>query len=147
MLHYFAFGSNMDTYRMRERVGYIPEHMPGTLKGWRLTFNKKANNGNSGYANIVRDPDGEVQGVVYHVAQGDIEVLDGYEGYPTHYTRKEMQLLAGSEEISAIVYIAVREMICDDLKPARDYLNHLLAGKEHLSPSYYAFLENFATVD
>jgi len=147
MLHYFAFGSNMDTYRMLERVGYIPESMPGILRGWRLVFNKKARDGNSGYANIVRDPGGEVQGAVYRVTWADIDVLDGYEGYPAHYDRKEIQLLANTEMISAVVYIAAPEMICNDLKPTRDYLNHLLAGKEYLTPSYCMFLEHVATAD
>lgn len=147
MLHYFAYGSNMNKDRMHERVGYVLESMPGILSGWRLVFNKKARDGTSVYANIVPDPDGEVQGCVYQVTRDDIDTLDGYEGYPAHYDRKEIQLLANTEMISAVVYIAAPEMICDDLKPTRDYLNHLLAGKEYLTPSYCMLLEHVATAD
>jgi len=147
MPHYFAYGSNMNKDRMLERVGYIPESIPGTLRGWQLVFNKKAMDGTSGYANIVPDPAGEVQGVVYRVSEGDIDALDRYEGYPNHYDRTELQLLAGMNEISAVVYIAVPEMIRDGLKPMKNYLDHLLAGREYLSPSYYSILEKVATAD
>ena len=88
-----------------------------------------------------------MQGVVYRVTQADIDVLDGYEGYPTHYDRKELHLNAGTESISAIVYIAVPEMTCDGLRPAKGYLNHLLAGREYLTSSYYEFLEKAAVSD
>jgi len=38
--YYFAFGSNMDLRRMKDRIGQVSEMRKGIMKDWKLVFNK-----------------------------------------------------------------------------------------------------------
>lgn len=71
MTYYFAYGSNMDEKRMKERMetingrcGEFPKSKfriigGGIKKGYILKFNKEANGKTGeGYANIAKDPTG-----------------------------------------------------------------------------------------
>lgn len=56
---YCAYGSNLDTARMQKRTGPFREATVATLSGYRLAFNKEAQDGGV-YANIVPEPGAEV---------------------------------------------------------------------------------------
>lgn len=74
---YFAYGSNMNPERMRQR---IPEARPvgrATLHGWRLVERL--------YADIEKSRCGRVDGVLYLVTPTELHRLDYYEGYPRVY--------------------------------------------------------------
>ena len=47
-----AYGSNLDSNRLKDRVGDLGEGMKGSILGYRLVFNKKQLNGSEVYANI-----------------------------------------------------------------------------------------------
>jgi len=74
---YFAYGSNMNPERIRQR---IPDARPvgrATLRGWRLVERL--------YADIERSRGGRVEGVLYLVTRTELHRLDAYEGYPKVY--------------------------------------------------------------
>jgi len=82
-MKYFAYGSNMDPKRMKERKIRFSERKHAVLKGFRLEFNKiSTRNPNEGYANIVRDEKGIVEGVLYEIRDEDIEKLDSTKDFP-----------------------------------------------------------------
>jgi len=139
--YYFAFGSNMRDSRMTKRGVNFTKKFRGTLIGFRLTFNKKSGLPGIGYANI-EPGDGEVEGVLYETTVEGLRNLDKYEGVGAgHYRRDTVKVRTPEGElIEAVVYVAEVGMTQEGLKPTKEYLDHLLAGQEHLSPQYYANL-------
>ena len=74
---YFAYGSNLNPERIRQR---IPDARPvgrATLKGWRLVERL--------YADIEKSRGSRVEGVLYLVTTTELHSLDAYEGYPNIY--------------------------------------------------------------
>ncbi len=148
-MRHFAYGSNMNLQRLRSRdiVPSGQEH--AVLEGYVLRFNKQASrNPDEGYANVVPDPQGTVEGVLYEISESDMAELDGHEGYPDHYDKQSLTVkLEEDTEVEAIVYVARPVQVRDGLRPTREYLDHLLAARDLLSDSYYEYLESIATLD
>lgn len=137
----------MDELQMQEReVTYISRQL-AILKDYRLIFNKKALKGNFTFANIVKDNNDSVEGILYEICEVGIEKLDKYEGYPSNYIKEEIMVTAGDKNISAVVYIAHKDKIVENLLPKREYLDHILAGKDLLSQEYFQRLKNIKTLD
>lgn len=148
MLWYFAYGSNMNPARMRERVGDWHARMPGRLPGFRLAFDKRAAHPEgAGFANIAPEAGGVVEGVLYRLDEAALEKLDGYEGYPGHYGREEMEVRCDDGVVRAWVYVAMPARTEEGLRPTREYLEHLLAGRNFLSDDYYRMLLETPTLD
>ena len=148
-MKYFAYCSNMGCDMLPERGVRFSKRERAVLKGYRLLFNKRTTrNPEEGYANIVKDEDGVVEGILYEIADKDIERLDRYEGYPQHYHRQKVKVrLQSGDVVEAVVYIARQEMTAEGLKPTREYLNLLLKGCVLLSKEYCEKLRNTQTLD
>jgi gamma-glutamylcyclotransferase (GGCT)/AIG2-like uncharacterized protein YtfP len=144
---YFAYGSNMDKEQMVKRgINFISRKF-AKLPGYVLVFNKKAQAGDFAYANITESDSGYVEGIIYEFPDNDIIRLDKAEGYPNHYFKKEIIVFDKYEEpIQATAYIAQSDKIVECLYPKTEYLNHLLAGKDLLSESYFEKLLNTQTI-
>jgi len=142
-MKYFAYGSNMDPEKMRERGIGFSQRARAILKDYRLEFNKKAShNPREGYANIVSFQKGIVEGIVYEIRDADLAEVDRFEGYPNHYNRIDVKLLLKhGQAVNAVTYIACPNKVRDGLKPSREYLDHLMAGRDLLSESYRRKLE------
>ena len=139
---YFAYGSNMNPARMRTRGLAFSEAMPGRLQGYALCFDLRADDqpGRS-YASIRYQRGGVVEGVLYRlVSQDEIFKMDAFEGTPVHYSRERMPILTEQGVLPAWVYVANPAMREAGLSPTRSYLEHLLAGREYLSPTYWECL-------
>lgn len=141
--YYFAYGSNMNVDRMRERDVAFVSALPGSLFHHRLAFNKSSTEiSGISYANIVREIGGVVEGVLYQLSdEQQLFKLDVFEGTPYFYSRDKFWIEAGGERIAAWVYVANAALIKEGLKPAHWYLQHLLAGKDYLTDEYYYMLE------
>ena len=148
-MKYFAYGSNMDGDRLRGRGVSFSRREWAVLEGYRLVFNKRSSRDpKEGFANIVKDEGGLVEGILYEIAEEDIEKLDKYEGYPQHYDRQRVKVkMQSGEAVEAAVYIAKQEMTAEGLKPSRKYLNHLLKGCDLLSKEYCEKLQSTPTLD
>jgi len=144
-LYYFAYGSNMSTQRMKERlVGYQSRSL-GLLHNYELVFNKINHHvKGAGYANIKPVKGKVVEGIVYEIDKAGIEILDGFEGYPVKYTRKLLPIRNSSNKngIKAHVYIAQPEETSENLMPETIYLQYLLDAKDLLSEAYFYQLES-----
>ena len=144
---YFAYGSNMNPLRMKERgvQYYSREHL--ILPEWSLKFHKITFEPNKGAANIVKDRSGVVEGVLYEVTMEGIVNLDKYEHYPTEYDRVTLTTSHDGIEKEILTYIAHSHKTREGLKPSREYLEHLLAGEDILSKGYYNMLKEVETLD
>jgi len=143
MPFYFAYGSNMNPARMQARGLEVREAMAGRLPGYALCFDKRAMDRAPGraYANIRHQSGGVVEGVLYRLAhEQEIGKLDHFEGTPIYYSRERLAIHCDLGVQAAWVYIANPAFRAPGLQPAQDYLAHLLAGKEFLSPDYWAEL-------
>jgi hypothetical protein len=125
-MKYFAYGSNMNPERMRGRNINFSSRERAILRGWKLEFNKEASrNPKEGYANIVPDENGIVEGILIVI---------------------EVQLDNG-QKVMATTYVANPSKVKEGLKPTREYLNHLLKGCDIPSKEYCKNLKSSETLD
>ncbi|MFH8086652.1 MAG: gamma-glutamylcyclotransferase family protein [Candidatus Aenigmatarchaeota archaeon] len=148
-MKYFAYGSNMNPERMRNRRVKFLKREHAILKGYKLVFNKiSTKNPMEGYANIIEDDKEVVEGVLYEMKEDELKNLDEFEGYPNHYTRKKVNvILENGQTVEAITYIAKPDKTREGLKPSKEYLKHLLKGCDLLSKEYCEKLRKVETLD
>jgi gamma-glutamylcyclotransferase (GGCT)/AIG2-like uncharacterized protein YtfP len=140
MIKYFAYGSNMDMSRLSNR-GVNPEtRHKGTLKNWKLKFNKKASAGDWSFANIEQSEGDIVEGLVFTIKESDLKLLDKFEGAPKHYRREILEIETDREAIKCITYIAQPEHIMEGLLPVKEYMDFLIKGSVLLSYEYQKML-------
>ena len=148
-MKYFAYGSNMNPKRMKDRNISFYERVHAIIRGYRLEFNKVANcDPRKGYANIICAEEAVVEGALYEISDSDLSKLDRYEGYPIHYDRIKIQVHPeNGQKNEATIYFAQPNKVKEGLKPTKSYLAHLLAAKDILSKPYYDKLESWDTLD
>jgi cation transport regulator ChaC len=151
---YFAYGSNMNAVRLFEerlKPEGVPrsERIAGRLDGWRLAFNKRARTpSGAGAGNIVPAVGEVVHGTLNLLPPKGFEILDRYEGVAGgHYERRIVPVVRADTgaTIEAVTYVAL--LVSAELRPTRDYLGHLLAGRDLLPAAYYERLGATPTID
>ena len=141
-LYYFAYGSNMNSERVRARGLEYSQVLSGQLSGYELSFNKYSAKREGSAANITKQENAVTEGVLYLLSgEEQIIQMDPFEGFPDHYSRELLSIATKSEPVKAWVYIANQRFIRENLLPPRWYLNHLLAGKQFLTQPYYERLK------
>ncbi len=147
--YYFAYGSNMNPSRMRERGVKFLSYKRAVLKDFVLTFDKVCRTFPSKYGcATVRPARGShVEGVLYEVEFSNaVRRLDLFEGFPDHYGRVFLKVLTSEgKNLSAFLYVARPERIREGLKPHPEYLGHLLEACRLglLSEEYCRFLKRW----
>lgn len=119
---YAAYGSNMNLDQMEFRCPNSKVEGNGILHGWNLVFNV--------HADIIEtnNDDDTVPVVLWNINDDDWNYLDMYEGYPTYYIRKVVDVMRDNgESTQAIVYV-----MADDMKgifpPHDSYFNGIIKG-------------------
>ena len=137
--YYFAYGSNMNPERVKLRGMAIKGYVGGQLSDYRLAFNKRSTIfPGAAAANIMVAHGQVVEGVIYELESlTTIESMDPFEGYPVRYSRHIVPIVTERGVLNSWVYTANEDYIQEGLQPAKWYLEHLLAGREFLSESYY----------
>jgi len=125
MVWYFAYGSNLDIDRLRERIGEWQDDRRATLKDYRLTFDSR------GKADILEQRGGRVWGAVYKVTEAQLKVLDRFECvHGGIYKRVSVNVECDGKTEPAIAYVKIERTSFHP--PDDDYLNHILRGlKQH----------------
>jgi gamma-glutamylcyclotransferase (GGCT)/AIG2-like uncharacterized protein YtfP len=143
--YYFAYGSNMNPERVRGRGLPFRSARSATLHGYMLTFDKATRTDPGlGHAAIVYAPAARVEGVLYELAHHQaITAMDPFERAPINYTRDVVRVESAVGVLPAWTYFANPAACVTGLRPPRDYLAHLLAGRDYLSDEYYRWLESF----
>ena len=94
---YFAYGSNMNPDRIRERIPGARLVGKAIIKGWKLAERL--------YADIERSRGARVEGVLYLVNETERFRLDSYEGYPHIYGYIHVDAWLDAEhKVSAFTY-------------------------------------------
>ena len=159
---YFAYGSNMNPERVRER-GIRFDHAAGArLEGFALVFDKTSKkHAGMGHANVQRSPGQVVEGVLYWLETAEeIGKMDRFESTPVNYSREVIHVRvqaahlpthapvgapaahpASEVLITTWTYFANPAVRQSGLLPPRTYLDHLLAGRQFLSDRYYEMLQ------
>lgn len=147
--YYFAYGSNMNPERVRQRRMGFESLEAGKLANYRLTFNKRSiKHPGAASANVMEDSGSVTEGILYKLRHpSQIEMMDPYEGYPVLYDRLVMSISSGLESRDAWVYFANEAFVESGLKPALWYLNHLLEGEPFLSSAYLSKLRKMQCLD
>ena len=133
---YFAYGSNMDEWQMRQRCPGAKFKFVAKMERWRLCFPRFSKKRCGGVASIEQAEGETVWGVVFEIPDAELPLLDKSEGYdpkrPSNknsYNRVEMQVTdTGGERHKCHVYVANADK---PYRPSRDcYLNYIIRGAE-----------------
>lgn len=137
-IHYFAYGSNLATPRLLQRIPDARLYKVETLTGHRLCFHKN-DAGQSGKCDILHTEDDKdtVYGFVYIISQDAKETLDYHEGHGFGYLSKIIKITTlDGESIDALTYYAIDIDIVQ--QPYHWYKEHVLRGaQEHGFPEEY----------
>ena len=139
---YFAYGTNMNAEKMNICQIEYSGRQSGKLNGYEFVFDQKRLNGTVG-ANIRMKKKSTVHGVLYTCSTDSLDKLDRYEG--NSYSRQIVEILTKSGDwVDAHTYIGYEEPSDDTTKTiSKDYLEHILCGRDLLPEHYLAFLKTF----
>ena len=132
MRYYLAYGSNLNTRQMKMRCPDAQEVGTTELPGWRLMF-KGSKSGN--YLTIEMEDGYTVPVAVWAVSETDEQNLDRYEGFPTFYYKRELEVGMRDAEtgkrkmVSAFVYIMHEDRKLG--KPTERYMACCREGYAH----------------
>ena len=137
-LNYFAFGSNLATPRLLQRIPEAGVGRVAILNEHRLCW-RKNDQGQSGKCDIEHtgDADHLVYGVLYHMTEDEKRVLDRYECAGFGYDHKQVEVIdLDGGRIDAFTYFAID--IDHTQQPFHWYKEHVLRGAlEHDFPAHY----------
>ena len=133
----FTYGSNMSRARLQARVPSARFMGVATLKKHRLRFHKKANDGSAKCdAEKTGNPQDQVIGVIYEIADDEKPDLDRHEALGFGYEQKLVELETAWGHAQAWMYYATR--LSSTLKPYDWYKKHVLVGaRENGLPADY----------
>jgi len=152
---YFAYGSNLNWEQIKKRVPSSSFHGIAKLENYRLDFTRKSVNRGCGVADIVKDENKDVWGVIYQFDEKDLGKLDKCEGYNPNrvenaYRRIEKMIyLEGKKDQPMTVYTyEVIDKEFGKYKPNKDYKGLIVTGAKYwdLPKEYIKFLENIETM-
>ena len=132
---YFAYGSNMDSNRLYNRIGNFSASERAHLPEYQFQYNKLSYMLNQVYANIIPEPNSVVWGVLVGIDELQLEKLDESEGVENgHYRHETVSVVTDQNiEIEAVTYIAEENWIKDGLKPKDKYRNFCIRGGEEFN--------------
>ena len=99
---YAAYGSNLKKKQMQYRWPTAKYVGVGELQGYELQFKGRER---SAFATIGRMDGASVPVGLWEIQARDERSLDMYEGFPSHYFKRDVQVKMGGREVSAMVYI------------------------------------------
>jgi hypothetical protein len=137
-LNYFAFGSNLSSPRLLQRLPGANAHCVAILAEHRLAWHKNGRD-RSGKCDILHTGNGDdlVYGVVYLMTQAESLELDRYETADFGYGRKQVKVeTLHGDIVEAFTYFA--RDIGQHQRPYHWYKEHVLRGAlEHGFPRHY----------
>jgi len=144
-MKYFAYGSNMEKSQMVKRCPNFKILGKAKLNGFKLGFSKESSLWEGGVADIAKDLNNHVWGVLYELTEQDLDSLDTYEACPRYYKRKNISVEYRSNNFEAIAYEVVNKE--SFILPSRKYMNVIIkaAIENHFPKEYIDFLKSIKT--
>ncbi len=137
---YFAYGSNMDTARLRFRTPGCKVIGVSTLVGHELRFHKSSKDGSAKCdAFWTGNPTDVVVGVLYNIPVSQKSALDNAEGLGKGYDEATITVMTSdAKAVDAVTYFASDGTIDERLKPYQWYKDFVESGaREHDLPKTY----------
>ncbi|WP_440875002.1 gamma-glutamylcyclotransferase family protein [Thalassotalea sp. PLHSN55] len=127
-MKYFAYGSNMSTLRLQQRVPSAKKIGRYTLNKHQLRFHKASTDGSAKCdAYFTDNHTDQVIGALFEMDKSDKVFLDKAEGLGFGYDEKMVQVVNDDGEyVNALLYIATN--INANLAPYSWYVNHVAIG-------------------
>ncbi len=140
--HFFAYGPEMAPESMEELLGRPVRGARAIVRGFRLAFTAYSDEWEGGVADLVADPESEVEGVVYPLGPRDhlrLEVAEGWQDPRYGRLRVHAELEDGSRVEAVAREVAEKE---GAVAPAAAYLDAMVqAGTQWgLSDGYLTWL-------
>jgi len=148
-INYFAFGSNLSSKRLLQRLPAAGLGDVAILRHHRLCFHNNAQ-GESGKCDIefTGSHNDDVYGIIYRLTESEKQLLDGYETAGFGYLDKPVKVYTPDGEcIEAVTYYAASN---EGMHPPYHwYKEHVLRGAiEHGFPAeYIAAIEAVESID
>lgn len=142
---YFAYGSNLDLRRMRERCPSARFHSRAVLRGHKLVFPRRARTRPGGVAGIQPDGASSVEGVLYLILRKDLKALDRLRGIAAGCRdRREIQVEIPCGALVTAWTCIARPQAEGPFPPPRGYMEQIVRGarQQQLSAEYVAFLQD-----
>lgn len=137
-MYYFAYGSNLSTRRLQQRVDSAELITTGLLTQHTLIFHKIGRDGSAKCDAFHTGSSSDIlYGAVYKIDPEQKANLDDAEGLGNGYEIKQVKVVADDNQaIDAFMYYATR--IAESIKPFHWYKQHVLKGaSEHCFPQFY----------
>ena len=99
---YVAYGSNLNKGQMKYRCPTAKFYGTGMLQGYELQFKGREH---TAFATIAPKDGASVPVGLWEIQPRDEQALDLYEGFPSHYFKKDVPVQVGGKEVSAMVYV------------------------------------------
>ncbi|MBI4189054.1 MAG: gamma-glutamylcyclotransferase [Betaproteobacteria bacterium] len=133
----FAYGSNMLTARLRERVPSAVAIGTGRLLGHVLKWHKRSRDGSGKCdAEATGRIEDVVWGVLFELNAAEKPALDRAEGLNNGYVERQVDIITDRGTVSAVAYIATATD--PSLHPYHWYKAFVVAGaREHGLPQEY----------
>ncbi|MCL0091300.1 gamma-glutamylcyclotransferase [Dehalococcoidales bacterium] len=130
-LYYFAYGSNLNLTRMKNRCPHSRPLFKACLHDYELIFGinnyGKSIKIESGAATIRQSKGKKVFGAVYKISEGNLRSLDGYEGYPSLYGRITVEVFTKKGNPWKTITYIMEEPI-EEIEPTPQYLSVIKQG-------------------
>lgn len=107
--YYIAYGSNMDEQQMAVRCRDAGLVGTGFIQGYELLFKGSLT---GCYATIEPKEESTVPVTVWAISKADEKRLDRYEGFPTFYYKKDIEVQMKDGAITGLVYIMHEDRHC-----------------------------------
>lgn len=138
---YCAYGSNMNLEQMSHRCPTAKVIGKGKLENYKLTFRGVY----KGVANIEECEGASVPIVLWNITDECENALDVYEGYPSLYIKREVEVIVYEQSIKAMAYIMADRYKDMAAIPTEYYFNVIVKGYEDnqidLEPLQIAYSE------
>ena len=138
---YLAYGSNLNVWQMLTRCPDAEAIGITEIPGYELLFKGSLT---GSYLTIEKNPKGKVPAAVWATTARDEAALDYYEGCPTFYYKKEMELPVTNLNTKKTTRMKVYVYIMHEERkvgiPTKTYLETCLEGYEDFGlPQKYLF--------
>ena len=120
---YIAYGSNLNKEQMARRCPTAKLVGTGVVEGYELKFKGRPN---GAYATIDEQEGGVVPVAVWELQPLDEIALNKYEGFPTHYFKRNIPVKMDSQEVTGMVYVMNQQAQVN--LPSPFYLNTVEQG-------------------
>lgn len=127
---YFAFGSNLNHYRLHQRIGDFETLGIACLTQHQLVFHKQGGD-QSGKCTVVPHSSHVVWGVIYEINSKQKQKLDYFEGVGHGYSAVYHDLEHRGKRINALLYQAQLDAMDDGLLPFDWYKAYVLSGAKY----------------